>query len=132
MQYCIEYTIPWVGFKLTTLVVMVTYYIDSCTSSYHTSLLRRLHDLVKHDYIPVISWSRVLFVGLKECLYWSFSYYVNPCIYLAKNTPEKLMGQSTMNNPETQATCSTTYPDKCVLDKAPSDVDFIFLYVTRH
>jgi hypothetical protein len=73
-----------------------------------------------------------LFVGLKECLYLSFSYYVNPRIYLAKNTPEKTEGQSTMDNPEIQVTCSTTFPDKCGLDKAPSDVDFIFLYVIRH
>jgi hypothetical protein len=80
MQYCIEYSSPSVGFKLTTLVVMVTYCIGSCTFNYHTSLPRRLHNLVKHDYIPAISWSRVLFVGLKECLYLSFSYYFNPRI----------------------------------------------------
>jgi hypothetical protein len=34
-----------------------------------------------------------------------------------------------MDNPETQATCSTAFPDKCVLDKVPSDVDFIHTYL---
>ena len=101
IQYCIEYTSPWVGFKLTTLEVMVTHFIGSCTSNYRTSPPRRLHNLAKHDYIPVISLSRVVFVGLKECLYLSVSYYVNP--WISKNTPEKWRGQSTMDNPETQS-----------------------------
>ena len=33
---CIEYTSPWVGFKLTTLVVKGTDCIGSCKSNYHT------------------------------------------------------------------------------------------------
>ena len=34
-QCCIKYTSPWVGFKLTTLVVIGTDCIGSCKSNYH-------------------------------------------------------------------------------------------------
>ena len=34
-QCCIEYTSPWVVFKLTTLVVICTDCIVSCKSNYH-------------------------------------------------------------------------------------------------
>jgi hypothetical protein len=34
--YCIEYNLPWVGFKLTTLVVIGTDFTGSCKSNYHT------------------------------------------------------------------------------------------------
>ena len=34
---CIEYTSPWTGFDLTTLVVIGTDCIDSCKSNYHTT-----------------------------------------------------------------------------------------------
>jgi len=34
-QCCIEYTSPWVGFELTTLVVIGTDCIGSCKSTYH-------------------------------------------------------------------------------------------------
>ena len=33
---CIEYTLPWARFKLTTLVVIGTDFIGSCQSNYHT------------------------------------------------------------------------------------------------
>ena len=33
---CIEYTSPWAGFELTTLVVIGTDCIGSCKSNYHT------------------------------------------------------------------------------------------------
>ena len=33
---CTEYTLPWTGFKLTTLVVIGTDCIGSCKSNYHT------------------------------------------------------------------------------------------------
>ena len=33
---CIEYTSPWAGFELTTLVVICTECIGSCKSKYHT------------------------------------------------------------------------------------------------
>ena len=33
---CIEYTSPWTGFELMTLVVIDTDYTDSCKSDYHT------------------------------------------------------------------------------------------------
>ena len=33
---CIEYILPWAGFKLTTLVVICTDCIGSCKSNYHT------------------------------------------------------------------------------------------------
>ena len=33
---CIEYTSPWTGFELTTLVVIGTDCIGSCKSNYHT------------------------------------------------------------------------------------------------
>ena len=33
--YCIEYTSPWAGFEFTTLVVICTVCIRSCTSNYH-------------------------------------------------------------------------------------------------
>ena len=33
---CIEYILPWVGFELTTWVVISTDYIGSCNSNYHT------------------------------------------------------------------------------------------------
>jgi hypothetical protein len=33
---CINYTSPWVGFKLTTLVVIGTDCIGNCKSNYHT------------------------------------------------------------------------------------------------
>ena len=38
---CIKYTSPWVGFKLTTLVVIGTNNIGSCNTNYHTSTTRR-------------------------------------------------------------------------------------------
>ena len=34
---CIEYTSPWVGFELTTLVVIGTDCLGSCKSNYHTT-----------------------------------------------------------------------------------------------
>jgi hypothetical protein len=40
-QYYIEYTSPWVGFELTTLVVIGTDCTDSCKSYYHRSRQRR-------------------------------------------------------------------------------------------
>ena len=33
---CIEYTSPWTGFKLTTLIVIGTDCTDNCKSNYHT------------------------------------------------------------------------------------------------
>ena len=33
---CIKYTLPWMGFELTTLVVIGTDCIGSCKSNYHT------------------------------------------------------------------------------------------------
>jgi hypothetical protein len=33
---CIEYILPWVGFKVTTLVVLNTDCTGSCKSNYHT------------------------------------------------------------------------------------------------
>jgi hypothetical protein len=33
---CIQYTSPWTGFELTTLVVIGTDYTGSCKSNYHT------------------------------------------------------------------------------------------------
>ena len=35
-QYCNEYTSPWAGFELTTLVVIGTDCTGSCKSNYHT------------------------------------------------------------------------------------------------
>ena len=35
-ECCIEYTSPWNGFKLTTLVVIFTDCTDNCKSNYHT------------------------------------------------------------------------------------------------
>jgi hypothetical protein len=33
---CIDYTLPWTGFELKTLVVLGTDYTGSCKSNYHT------------------------------------------------------------------------------------------------
>jgi hypothetical protein len=35
-SFCIKYTSPWVGFELTTLMVIDTDYTGSCKSTYHT------------------------------------------------------------------------------------------------
>jgi hypothetical protein len=36
LYYILFYTSPWVGFELTTLVVIGTDYTGSCKSKYHT------------------------------------------------------------------------------------------------
>ena len=41
---CMEYTLPWVGFKLTMLVVIGTNCTRSWKSNYHTSWSMRVHD----------------------------------------------------------------------------------------
>jgi hypothetical protein len=49
---CIEYTSPWMGFKLTTLVVIGTDCISSCKSNYHViktttaTTYMYVHDLI--------------------------------------------------------------------------------------
>ena len=43
-QSCIEYTSPWAGFKLTTLVVIGTDCIGSCKSNYHMITVKMLLD----------------------------------------------------------------------------------------
>ena len=37
LSHCIEYTLPWTGFKLTTLVVIGSDYTGSCKCNYHTT-----------------------------------------------------------------------------------------------
>ena len=41
---CIEYTSPWTGFELTTLVVIGTDCTGSCKSNYHTITTTRVHE----------------------------------------------------------------------------------------
>ena len=38
LSHCIEYTSPWAGLKLTTLMVICTDCIGSCKSNYHTKM----------------------------------------------------------------------------------------------
>ena len=64
---------------------------------------------VTQEFILVISRSRVVLLGLKEFLYWSFANdHVSfiPEYYLAKARQGKLKEQS-MDHPEIQATFST-------------------------
>jgi hypothetical protein len=54
-----EYTSPWTGFELTTLVVIGTDYTGSCKSKYHTvtTTTAHVHYIGKH---AKIKWTRVL------------------------------------------------------------------------
>ena len=36
IKFCMEYTAPWAGFELTTLVVIVVDLVGSCKSTYDT------------------------------------------------------------------------------------------------
>ena len=63
---CIEYTLPWVGFKLTTLVVIGTDYIGSCKFNYHTittttfpQCSHLLHMIQSHNLFQI--WTQIMF-----------------------------------------------------------------------
>ena len=56
---CIEYTSPWVGFQLTTFVVIGTDCTGSCKSNYHTltmmapvSLMEKKEEKIKRRKTP--------------------------------------------------------------------------------
>jgi len=47
---CIEYTSPWVGFKLTTLVVIGADCIGNCKSIYHTITTTKAPDVILAEF----------------------------------------------------------------------------------
>jgi hypothetical protein len=51
---CIECTLPWAGFELTTLMVIGTDCINSCKSNYHTTTTTTV-PLLSYEYIFVVS-----------------------------------------------------------------------------
>ena len=75
---CTKYTSPWVGFKLTTLVVIGTNNIGSCNTNYHTSTTRRplvysTNTLVNKSLQCIIYYTNTLVNKSLQCII----YYTN-------------------------------------------------------
>jgi hypothetical protein len=85
-QSCIEYTSPWAGLELTTLVVLGTDYTGSCKSNYHTTTtttLKRLFHVINLT-LPfwVIFWLldkshiEIKIMWCAEKLFFDYTYHV--------------------------------------------------------
>ena len=61
---CIEYTSPWSGFKLTTLMVIGTDCTGSCKSNYHTMMTTTASQILYNNQNDII-WNLVTFKSLR-------------------------------------------------------------------
>ena len=73
---CTKYTSPWVGFKLTTLVVIGTNNIGSCNTNYHTSTTRR----------PLVYSTNTLVNKSLQCIIYSTNTLENKVYLYCPNT----------------------------------------------
>ena len=60
---CIDYTLPWTGFELITLVVIGTDYTGNCKSNYHMITTMTATQPIREFYV----WKRAYNVSSKFC-----------------------------------------------------------------
>ena len=83
ITYCsIEYTSPWRGIELTTLVVIGTDYIDSCKSNYNTIMATTApNNLLQFEWLIVVLRIVINFLTISRTSYISMRWWWSPrCI----------------------------------------------------
>jgi hypothetical protein len=84
--YWIEYTFPWAGYVVTTLVVMSTNCIGSCKSNYHMITTTTAHVQLGPNRLFIFLYSIILYIYLWKNL--CFYYYRKIFEVLHSKLPE--------------------------------------------